>query len=168
MYRIETGSPGSPCWNEGHAGFMAPRGTLCACGAQVWSCRPLGGVIPGSAVWGEHPRCPRPWAPLCLVWVLPWSKKEPWRLLTPWTLLPTAILVRPRGVKGICPFGSRVLPEYGGVDAQRAPGFCQLWGRLRALLPFPAGKGSSAHPYSTTSQCPWGKRRKSRLCPSLS
>lgn len=60
MYRIETGSPGSPCWNEGHAGFMAPRGTLCACGAQVWSCRPPGGVIPGSAVWGEHPRCPRP------------------------------------------------------------------------------------------------------------
>lgn len=108
------------------------------------------------------------WAPLCLVWVLPWSKKEPWRFLTPWALLlPAAILVRPRGIKGICPFRSRVLPEYGGADAQRAPGFSQLWGWLRALLPFPAWKGSSAHPYSTTSQCPWGKRRKSRLCPSL-
>lgn len=60
MYGIETGSPGRTCWNKGHARSMTPRGMLCAYGAQVWSCRPTGGVTPGPAVWGEHPRCPKP------------------------------------------------------------------------------------------------------------
>lgn len=85
------------------------------------------------------------WAPLCLVGVLPWSKKEPWRLLTPWTLLPTAILVRPRGVKG------SLLSE--AVFSQNMVGRCTEGTWLRSVVgtaqspsPLPSMEGELCSP----------------------